>query len=290
MWWILFSVFVAPVLFLFLLVAVGALIPMRVGVSVQGQAQSAKEWGGRATFGVRFFGGLIGLGFRAEGEASTRTHLAGGVLFWRWFFPLKSLDSIFARAPEVREVLSAPASATREPGVALVQPPPEKGPATRTRVEEDLETGGPADWTRLFEDSDLGDFPIDWQRTSRPETTTAGVLADLRAAIARVWPFVREARRRFKGVVTLRFFRLTGSFGTGDPAGTAWLLGTVYALAGAKGSADSVRLAGDFQRAIADGRCEVEWKVSTIRLWAAALALAWLNWKHARALRTKKEA
>ncbi|HOM57540.1 MAG TPA: hypothetical protein PLG27_07310, partial [Candidatus Latescibacteria bacterium] len=168
MWWILFSIFVAPVLFLFLLVAVGALMPMRVGVSVQGQAQSAKEWGGRATFGVRFFGGLIGLGFRAEGEASTRAHLAGGVLFWRWFFPLTSLDSIHARAPEVGKGPSAPASATREPRVALVQPPPERGPAASTRVEKDLETGGPADWTRLFEDSDLVDFPMDWQRTSRP--------------------------------------------------------------------------------------------------------------------------
>ena len=289
MWWILFGVFVAPALFLFLVVAAATLMPMRVGISVRGQVRSAKEWGGRATFGVRFFGGMIGPGFRVEGETSTRPHLAGGVLFWRWFLPVKSLGSIFRKAPEVREVPSAPASATREHEMAPVRPPPETGPATRARVEKDLETGGPADWTRLLEDSDLEDFPIDWQRTGRPESAAAGALAGLRAGIARVWPFVREARRRFKGTVKLHFFRLTGSFGTGGPAGTAWLLGAAYALAGANGSADSVRLAGDFQRAIADGRFELEWKISTIRLWVAALALAWLNWKHTRALRKKKE-
>lgn len=286
MWWVIWII-VAPVLVLFLLVILGVLMPLRVGFDIHAGGNSGSNWSGRATVGLRFFAGLLGPGMQAIGGGSEQLRITGGILLWKRYFPLRDLDGIAdsalngisqdsAAPPQAADLVTARHERPeREAGKEL--PSPERTESSR------------ADQPGALHTPDRDARQKETRRRRSRQTPIREVVAELRGFWERVSPFVADARRRFRRSIRLRRFSLEGTIGTGDPAGTGWLLGGAYAFAGLAGFAPAVDLTGDFSQRTASGRWNMEWGVSLVRIWAAALSLAWIARKNSGSADRKKE-
>ncbi len=263
-------------------------MPVRIGFSAHAEIEGVSDWRAHAVMGVRFFAGLLGVGLRVRSANSGVPQVTAGLMLWRRYFALKNLGDSAEKRPEGGGGGESAHAATvdeTEPGrrSSASKIPPDSVPV----AAPDTDRGGLSGFDTLIEESDWTDMPLDLD--NRDVTPIRETLVELRSAWKRFWPLVRDARRRFRGAIKLRSFLVEGSVGTGDPAGTAWLLGAVYAAAGAGGFARSVRVAGEFGKTGGSGTCQMEWGISLLRVWLARLRLVWFSWKNERASRKKKE-